>query len=233
MSVFVMGDLHLSLAVNKPMDLFGGVWNGYVEKIRTAWLELISPDDTVMLAGDTSWGMSLDEALLDFQFIEALPGKKLLLKGNHDYFWTTVTGMRRFLTEHGLTTIDFLHNAAVELNGIAYCGTRGWFLENEGTGVSEGGKVYRRELIRLQASLEEGKKTGAEELVAVLHYPPIFQNFSCTEILEILHAYGVRRCYYGHLHGRSLRYAKEGTQGGITYTCISADRLNFRPMRID
>ena len=177
--------------------------------------------------------MSLDEALLDFQFIEALPGKKLLLKGNHDYFWTTVTGMRRFLTEHGLTTIDFLHNAAVELNGIAYCGTRGWFLENEGTGVSEGGKVYRRELIRLQASLEEGKKTGAEELVAVLHYPPIFQNFSCTEILEILHAYGVRRCYYGHLHGRSLRYAKEGTQGGITYTCISADRLNFRPMRID
>lgn len=162
-----MGDLHLSLAVNKPMDLFGGVWNGYVEKIRTAWLELISPDDTVLLAGDTSWGMSLDEALLDFQFIEALPGKKLLLKGNHDYFWTTVTGMRRFLTEHGLTTIDFLHNAAVELNGIAYCGTRGWFLENEGTGVSEGGKVYRRELIRLQASLEEGKKTGAEELVAV------------------------------------------------------------------
>ena len=233
MSVFVMGDLHLSLAVNKPMDLFGGVWNGYVEKIRTAWLELISQDDTVLLAGDTSWGMSLDEALLDFQFIEALPGKKLLLKGNHDYFWTTVTGMRRFLTEHGLTTIDFLHNAAVELNGIAYCGTRGWFLENEGTGVSEGGKVYRRELIRLQASLEEGKKTGAEELVAVLHYPPIFQNFSCTEILEILHAYGVRRCYYGHLHGRSLRYAKEGTQGGITYTCISADRLNFRPMRID
>ena len=233
MSVFVMGALHLSLAVNKPMDLFGGVWNGYVEKIRTAWLKLISPDDPVLLAGDTSWGMSLDEALLDFQFIEALPGKKLLLKGNHDYFWTTVTGMRRFLTEHGLTTIDFLHNAAVELNGIAYCGTRGWFLENEGTGVSEGGKVYRRELIRLQASLEEGKKTGAEELVAVLHYPPIFQNFSCTEIVEILHAYGVRRCYYGHLHGRSLRYAKEGAQGGITYTCISADRLNFRPMRID
>ena len=233
MSVFVMGDLHLSLAVNKPMDLFGGVWNGYVEKIRSAWQELVSPDDTVLLAGDTSWGMSLDEALLDFQFIEALPGKKLLLKGNHDYFWMTVTGMRRFLTEHGLTTIDFLHNAAVELCGIAYCGTRGWFLENEGTGISEGGKVYRRELIRLQASLEEGKKTGAEELVAVLHYPPIFQNFSCTEILEILRAYGVRRCYYGHLHGRSLRYAKEGNQGGITYTCISADRLNFRPMRID
>lgn len=233
MAVYVMGDLHLSQAVNKPMDLFGGVWNGYVEKIQAAWTNTITPEDTVLLAGDTSWGMSLAEALLDFQLIEQLPGRKLLLKGNHDYFWTTVTGMRRFLAEHQLNTLDFLHNSAVQIGEIAYCGTRGWFVENENAGAAESGKVYRRELIRLKASLEEGRKLGAPELVAVLHYPPVFQTFVSTGILELLHTYGVRRCYYGHLHGRSLRYAKEGCIDGITYTCISADHLNFSPLRID
>ena len=233
MSVFVMGDLHLSLTANKPMDLFGGVWNGYVEKIRQSWQTLISQEDTVILAGDTSWGMSLNEALADFRFIEALPGKKLLLKGNHDYFWTTVTGMRRFLAEQGIATLDFLHNTCAVIGDKAFCGTRGWFLENGNNEAGDGGKVYRRELLRLRTSLEEGRKTGACELIAVLHYPPIFQNFRCEEILEILKTYSVRRCYYGHLHGRSLRYAREGVIDGIAYTCISADHLDFRPLRIE
>lgn len=231
-SVFVIGDLHLSLTVNKPMDLFGGVWNGYVEKIREGWNALVSQEDTVILAGDTSWGMSLDEALADFRFIEALPGKKLLLKGNHDYFWTTVTGMRRFLAEQGIRSLDFLHNTCAVIDGTAFCGTRGWFLENENDADGDGGKVYRRELIRLRTSLDEGRKSGAQELVAILHYPPLYQSFRCGEILDILSAYSVRRCYYGHLHGRSLKYAREGEINGVQYACISADHLNFRPVRV-
>ncbi|MBQ4048221.1 MAG: metallophosphoesterase [Clostridia bacterium] len=231
MSVFVIGDLHLSLAVNKPMDLFGGVWNGYVEKILAGWQAAVAPEDTVILAGDTSWGMSLEEALEDFKMVEALPGKKLLLKGNHDYFWTTVTGMRRFLAEQGLETLDFIHNTCCRIGDVAYCGTRGWFQEN-GSEIP-GGKVYNREVMRLKASLEEGKQTGAAELVAILHYPPLFQSFRSREMLDLLQAYGVKRCYYGHLHGKSLRYAFEGDFGGVSYHCISADRLNFQPYRMD
>ena len=228
MAVFVIGDLHLSLAVDKPMDAFGGVWNGYVEKLRAGWNELVSPEDTVLLAGDTSWGMSLADALADFRFVDELPGRKLLLKGNHDYFWTTVTSMRRFLAENGVTTLDFLHNACAVVDGIAYCGTRGWFLDAGETG----GKIYQRELIRLRASLEEGRKSGAEELAVVLHYPPVYMNFRCDEIIAILREYDVRRCYFGHLHGKSLKYVREGVIDGIEYNCISADRLLFRPMRI-
>ncbi|MBE6952235.1 MAG: serine/threonine protein phosphatase [Ruminococcaceae bacterium] len=231
MSVFVIGDLHLSLAVNKPMDLFGGVWNGYVEKILAGWQAAVAPEDTVILAGDTSWGMSLEEALEDFKMVEALPGKKLLLKGNHDYFWTTVTGMRRFLAEQGLETLDFIHNTCCRIGDVAYCGTRGWFQEN-GSEIP-GGKVYNREVMRLKASLEEGKQTGAAELVAILHYPPLFQAFRSREMLDLLQAYGVKRCYYGHLHGKSLRYAFEGDFEGVSYRCISADRLNFQPYRMD
>ena len=213
------------------MDLFGGVWNGYVEKLREAWPKTVTADDTVILAGDTSWGMSLEEALQDFQMIEAFPGRKLLLKGNHDYFWTTVTSMRRFLAEQSLETLDFIHNTACRIGNVAYCGTRGWFQENGGE--IPGGKVYNREVMRLKASLEEGKRTGAEELVAILHYPPLFQNFRSREMLDLLVAYGVKRCYYGHLHGKSLRYAFEGEFEGVTYRCISADRLNFIPLKID
>ena len=230
MPVFVIGDLHLSLAVNKPMDAFGGVWNGYVDKICAAWSKTVGTEDTVILAGDTSWGMSLEEAAADFRLIDELPGKKLLLKGNHDYFWTTVTGMRRFLAEQGFSSLDFIHNTCVRIGDVAYCGTRGWFQENGGE--IPGGKVYHREVMRLKASLEEGRRTGADELVAVLHYPPLFQNFRSREMLDLLAEYGVKRCYYGHLHGKSLRYAFEGINEGVTYRCIAADHLRFTPLEI-
>ncbi|WP_418271735.1 metallophosphoesterase, partial [Intestinimonas sp.] len=146
MALFAIGDTHLSLSANKPMDVFGGGWTGYVDKLSAGFRELVAPEDTVVIAGDVSWGMSLEEAEKDFAFLDALPGKKLLLKGNHDYWWTTVSKMTRFFAEHGFTTLKILHNNCHFCGETALCGTRGWFYEEDQNGHNE--KVFNRELIR-------------------------------------------------------------------------------------
>ncbi len=232
MALYAIGDLHLSLSVNKPMDLFGGNWVDYVSKLKTAWEATVSPEDTVVLAGDISWGMNLNQALADFQFIETLPGKKLIIKGNHDYFWTTVSGMSRFLAENGLTSMSFLNNSFVDVEGIAVCGTRGWFLDSDTGSKAQNQKLYQRELIRLRLSLESAKNHPGEKVV-VLHYPPLYPGLRCTEMLQLMQEFGVRRCYYGHLHGRSLRDAVRGEREGINFHCISADGIQFTPERIN
>ncbi len=227
MALYAIGDTHLSLGSSKPMDVFGGGWTGYVDKLRRGF-EAVRPEDTVVLCGDLSWGMSLEEARADFAFLDALPGeKKLLLKGNHDYWWTTARKMNGFFAENGFTTLEILHNNCWLYGEIALCGTRGWFYEEERGEHSA--KVFNRELIRLEASL---KAAGEREKYCFLHYPPLYQGYRCQEIIDLLERYHVTRCCYGHLHGGSHRLAVSGTQDGVEYRLVAADYLGFCPEKI-
>lgn len=226
MALFAIGDTHLSFGVNKPMDVFGGAWNGYVDKLIHGF-SVVKPEDTVVIAGDISWGMSLEQAEKDFAFLDELPGRKLLLKGNHDYWWTTASKMNRFFDEKGFTTLHILHNNCYFYNDVALCGTRGWFYEEDADGQNE--KVFNRELIRLESSL---KSAEGCEIRCFLHYPPLYEGYECGEINDLMRKYGVKHCYYGHLHGGSHRLAVEGIRDEIEYRLIAADYLRFVPKLI-
>ena len=226
MALYTIGDTHLSLSSNKPMDVFGGGWTGYVEKLAEGFRE-VGPEDTVVLCGDLSWGMSLPEAREDFAFLNALPGRKLILKGNHDYWWTTASKMKQFFAENGFDSFDILHNNCHFYGDLALCGTRGWFYEEDRGEHSA--KIFNRELIRLEASL---KAAGEREKFCFFHYPPLYHGYRCQEIIDLLEKYGVSRCYYGHLHGGSHRLAVRGMQGAVEYHLVAADYLGFRPKKI-
>ena len=226
MALYAIGDLHLSLGTNKPMDVFGPGWANHVQRLEEAFSSL-GEEDVTVLCGDTSWGIDLSQSLEDFRFIDRLPGKKLLVKGNHDYWWTTASKMRRFFQDNGLTTIDILHNNCHFYGDWAVCGTRGWFYEEEQSGHNE--KVFNREVIRLEASL---KAAGDRPILAFLHYPPLYTGYRCLEIIAKLEAYGVKDCFYGHLHGPAHRRAIEGTVGTVGYHLVSADYLRFVPKKI-
>ena len=227
MSLYVIGDTHLSLGGSKPMDVFGGRWENYVEKLREGF-STVRPEDTTVICGDISWGMSLTEAREDFLFLHNLPGRKIILKGNHDYWWSTATQAYKFFAANGIDSIEILNNNCCFYEDYALCGTRGWFYE-ESRGEAHDRKMLSRELMRLEASL---KAAGEREKLAFLHYPPKMLNYECTEILDLLCAYGVRRCWYGHLHsgGRSLAF--EGEYRGIRFKLVSADHVLFIPQRI-
>lgn len=226
MALYAIGDLHLSLSVNKPMDIFGPSWVNHTRRLEEAFSQLEEGDLTV-LCGDTSWGIDFGESLADFQFIDRLPGKKLILKGNHDYWWNTAAKMKRFFAENGITTIDILHNNCHFYGEFALCGTRGWFYEEEQSGHNE--KVLNREVMRLEASLR-----AAEErpILAFLHYPPLYTGYRCPEIIQKLEEYRVRQCFYGHLHGPTHKRAIEGTVEGVGYALVAADYLRFAPKKI-
>ena len=227
MALYAIGDLHLSLSSNKPMEIFGDGWKDYVQRIKEGFSQL-NDDDVTVLCGDISWGMSLEESLEDFKFIDALPGKKILLKGNHDYWWNTVAKMERFFKEHELTTMSFLYNNCLSYSDKAICGTRGWFyeLDNEGT---HNEKMLLREAGRLETSL---KLAGEREILCFLHYPPLYQGYECPELLRLLQEYRVKACYYGHLHGASHRRRIEGNSHGTDYSLVAADYLRFIPKKI-
>ena len=227
MALYAIGDLHLSFGADKPMDVFGGAWTGYVDKLREG-LSVIGPDDTTVLAGDLSWGMDFDQAREDFQFIAQIPGRKILLKGNHDYWRNTAAKFYRFCQENGFENLFLLNNNAYEYDDYALCGTRGWFYEEERQGTHDE-KVFHRELLRLEASLKAAER---EKKLCFLHYPPLYQNYRCPEILQLLHQFGVERCYYGHLHGASHKLAIEGNREGIEYFLVSADYVNFSPVKV-
>ena len=227
MALYAIGDPHLSLGCDKPMDAFGGAWEGYVDKLR-AGFAVLNAEDTVVLCGDLSWGMSLEEAREDFAFLDALPGgRKLLLKGNHDSWWTTAAKMGRFFQENGFTTLDILHNNCHLYGEAALCGTRGWFYEEDRGEHSA--KIFNRELIRLEASL---KAAGEREKLCFLHYPPLYQGYRCQEIIDLLKKYAVKLCCYGHLHGGSHRLAVTGQCGAVEYRLIAADYIGFRPVKL-
>lgn len=224
MALYAMGDLHLCLGAPKPMDVFGGAWVGYMEKLKQG-LSVITEKDTLVLMGDLSWALDLNSAVADFAWINEIPGRKIILKGNHDYWWSTQAKFTKFCLENGFSDLNLLNNNCYFYDDWAICGTRGWFFEEERSGDHDE-KVFRRELIRLEASL---KAAGDREKMVFLHYPPRYKGYTCREILDLLESYGVRQCFYGHLHGASHKLAMEGTWDGIEYRLLSADYLNFQP----
>lgn len=226
MPLYAIGDLHLGFSVDKPMDIFGERWKGHTERIRESFSAL-TDEDTIVLAGDTSWGISLDEALADFEFLESLPGKKIILKGNHDYWWTTRSKMETFFALNGLEKLSILHNNCFFYGDSAVCGTRGWFFEEDEAGHNE--KVMNREVGRLEASL---KAAGDKQILCFLHYPPLYFGYTCPEIIQTMQKYGVKKCWYGHLHGAGHKNAVQGERGGIEYSLISGDYLRFIPRKI-
>lgn len=227
MALYAIGDLHLSLGADKPMDIFGGAWVGYMDKLRQG-MSVITEADTTVLLGDLSWALGLDSAKADFAWIDQIPGRKIILKGNHDYWWSTAAKFYKFCQEHGFTDQLILNNNHYEYEGYAICGTRGWFFEEDRSSDHDG-KVFRRELMRLEASL---KSAGDMPKIVFLHYPPRYKGYECTEILELLKKYEVRQCFYGHLHGASHGLAMEGLWDGVEFRLVSADRLNFRPFQV-
>ena len=229
MALYTSADLHLACSVNKPMDVFGGKWQNYMEKIASRWQALVRPEDTVVIGGDLSWGIDFKQCLADFQYLDRLPGRKILLKGNHDLWWNTVKKMNAFLEENHFQNIEFLHNNCFFYEKTAICGTRGWFFE-EDFKESHDEKIFRRELIRLEASLKAGRAGNPDEILCFLHYPPIYANFRCGEIIDLMKRYGVSRCIYGHLHSDSLRWAVTGMQEGIDFTLVSGDYVDFTPV---
>ncbi len=224
MSIYAIGDTHLSFSTDKPMDIFGG-WTDYVYRLEKSWRAVVKDEDTVVIPGDISWAMSLEDAEEDFRFLHNLPGKKIILKGNHDYWWTTKRKMDTFLKEKGFDSIEILHNNAYRVGGFTICGSRGWFYDAQ-TGLDK--KVIAREAARIDRSIEEGKKLGGE-LIVFLHYPPLSQEQKCDEIMEVLIRHGIKRCIYGHLHGGSCLYAVQEKVDGIDFSLVSADFLQFCP----
>lgn len=225
--LYAIGDLHLSFANDKPMDVFGEAWRDHAEKLKEGFAPLTAEDVTV-LCGDLSWAMGLEQALPDFRFIDSLPGTKIVLKGNHDYWWSTAAKAEKLFAENGIKSIRILHNNALFYGDYALCGTRGWFYEEE-RGAEHDRKIMRREVMRLEASLQAG---GDREKIVFLHYPPIYQKYECPEILELLERYEVKQCFYGHIHGRGIPGAFNGWRGQTKFRLVSADAVDFRPVPV-
>ena len=242
MAIYVIADLHLSLSVNKPMDVFGGKWHRYTERLQENWQSTVTPEDWVIIPGDISWGMNFREIKKDFEFLNSLNGRKIIIKGNHDYWWATMKKMSEFITENGFHTINFLHNNSYIIEDKIICGTRGWLM----TGVDEpdplGGSqdnpddvdlVMARERQRLLVSIQDGRKRtkNGEELLAFIHYPPIYGNSICEPILEVLVEQQVKKCYYGHIHTVSEKKLAQ-SYGGVEFELIAGDHLGFTPKKI-
>lgn len=235
MAIYAIADLHLSFEENKPMSVFGDNWEGHCKKIKENWIKKVKPDDTVILPGDFSWATYLSNAEKDFAFLDELPGKKILLKGNHDYWWTTVTNMKKYLDKKRFTTIDFLYNNSYCIENKIIVGTRGW----NSIEAEESEKMLNRETIRLKLSIENGLQNYGKdkEIICFMHYPPItqtnlhYQKFS--QFVAIMKEYGIKKCYYGHLHGPSHKDAVEGKIEGIAFKLVSADYLNFDLLEVE
>lgn len=227
MALWTIGDLHLCLGADKPMDVFGGNWQGYMQKLEEN-LSVIGPEDTTVLPGDLSWALDIGQAKEDFAFVSRIPGRKILLKGNHDYWWTTAAKFYKFCAENGFSDMFLLNNNCYTYGDYAICGTRGWFYEEKKEGTHDE-KIFLRELGRLETSL---KAAGEREKLCFLHYPPRYKGYECPEILSLLEQYGVKRCFFGHLHADSHRLAVEGDWHGIDFRLVSSDYVNFIPQRI-
>ena len=240
MSLFAISDLHLSIGeeINKPMEVFGARWNGYVKKLEKNWRAVVTDNDDVVVAGDISWALKLDQALPDLKFIDSLPGTKYIGKGNHDFWWSTASKMHKLFEENDIKTIKILYNNAYRLPSFIICGTRGWFtdkLHQNVVGEVDYDKIVNRELLRLKLSLDEAKKLQSDcpelEILVFLHFPPVHGDFSCPEIVELLKEYGIKRCFYGHIHG-AYNLPRSFVHEGIQMIMTSADHLNFAALPI-
>ena len=230
MAIYTIGDLHLSFHENKPMSIFGDNWKGHEEKIKKDWIQKIKETDLVILPGDFSWSTYLSDTKEDFEYLNSLPGKKLLLKGNHDYWWTTITSMRNFLKENKFDNIDFIHNNSYEFENCIIVGTRGW---NQSEDI-EDKKILKREALRLELSIQDGiSKYGEDkEIIVFMHYPPLTKNYINTDYTRLMKKYNIKRCYNAHLHANSIQDAVEGNIDGIEYKLVSSDGLDFKLLKI-
>lgn len=232
MSIFTIGDLHLSFGTDKPMDIFG--WGNHSEKIKKDWLEKVNRNDTVIIPGDFSWAMKLEEAYKDFEFVNNLPGRKIISKGNHDYWWNTITKMEKYIRENNFETINFLQNNSYLVENKIIVGTRGWTANN--WNAENNRKILKRENDRLKLGIEDGlKKFGEDkEIIVFLHYPPFFKEPVPDEIdfIKTMNGYNIHRCFYGHLHGESHNEAYEGEMNGINFELVSCDYLDFKLKRL-
>lgn len=230
MAIYAISDLHLSFDQNKPMSVFGEIWENHVDKIKENWIKQVKEEDLVLLPGDFSWAMRLEDTFHDFSFLQELPGEKVLLKGNHDYWWNTLTKMRKFLQENQFSKVDFLYNNSYCKEDTIVVGTRGWTL---GDNDEENTRILKREVERLKLSLEDGiKKYGTEkEILVCMHYPPLKDN-QITDFVKVMMDYPVKKCIYGHLHGVSQRFVVEGEYYGIDFKMVSCDYTNFKLIKI-
>ncbi|WP_138205511.1 metallophosphoesterase [Haloimpatiens lingqiaonensis] len=227
MALYALSDLHLSLSADKPMDIFGENWRDHDEKIKNNWINKIKEEDTILIAGDISWSMNMEEGIKELQWVNDLPGRKIFVKGNHDYWWTGITKLNN-LYDH----MNFIQNNYFIYEDYAICGTRGWIIPYGDNSTEHNKKIYNRELIRLKLSLDSAKKNGFKKIIVMLHYPPTNDKFQNTEIIDMLKEYEVEKVVYGHLHGPSLKRLFQGNIDGIEYIVTSADYLDFNPIKI-
>ena len=231
MALFVLGDPHLSLGASKPMDIFPG-WNDYVDRLEKNWRKLITPQDTIVLAGDISWAMRLTDTRKDFAFLQQLPGQKIIMKGNHDYWWSTVSKMNQAMAGK----LNFLHNNFFVAEGWGICGSRGWVTPGDPMFRPEDEPIYQREVIRTRTSLEAARKAGCENLLLMLHFPPIcLQDYlqSCNNgFTELLEEFAVQLCIFGHIHGDGAHMAPQGQIKGAACHLVACDALNFQPVKL-
>lgn len=237
MSIYIIADLHLSFNEPKPMSIFGENWKNHEEKIKQEWQKKVSENDTVLLLGDFSWAMHLKDTLKDFEYLNSLPGKKIMLKGNHDYWWNTISSMQKFLKENGFSNIEFLQNNSLEVENKIICGTRGWTVAGVDTQNSK--KMIQRECIRLELSIKDAikKNVSGKEIIVCMHYPPILKlnvlNNEMTDFVRILKKYNINKCFYGHLHGTSISEAVQGKCFGIDFKLVSADGMGFKLLKLE
>jgi len=230
MAIYAIADLHLSLGLDKPMDIFGEKWKNHEKKIEENWLKKVKEEDLVLLPGDFSWAMNLEEAKKDFEHINNLPGTKLLLKGNHDYWWTSLKKMREFLNENRFKNIDFIYNNSYIWEDKIILGTRGWSEQEDNAE-----KIIRRENLRLRLALENAVQQFGEdkEIIVCMHYPP-FNGYEELELnfIKTMKSYNVIKCIYGHIHGEAQKEAIQGTIEGIEFKMLSSDYTNFDLVKI-
>ena len=231
MSIFAISDLHLSLSTDKPMDVFGSKWDNYEERMADSWNKVVTDNDLVIIPGDISWAMYLNDTQADLEYINNLKGQKLLLRGNHDYWWTTLSKMEAYIKENHFNTLHFIKNTAFLWEDTAICGTRGWTI-NHSTEPCEDKKIYDRERQRIVLSLEEAKKLKAKEIIVAMHFPPIEKDGMSDGFMDIFKEYGVGECVFGHLHADAHKNAPSGEKDGIKLRLVSCDYLNFTPVLI-
>lgn len=226
MRLFAIGDLHLPGGDDKPMDVFGTHWEGHFDKIRENWLATVQDGDCVLIPGDITWAMQLRDAVPDLERIGELPGRKVFVKGNHDYWWSSLTQVKRVMPEG----CEVIQHSAVDLDACVVCGTRGWTLPTRDASFSaEDEKIYRRELTRLRLALDAAKAMAADRpIVVMLHYPPLYDAERDTDFTAMMETFGVSQVVYGHLHGAGIKAGFTGTHHGIGYHLVSCDSLNFR-----
>lgn len=222
MAIFALSDLHLPLGNDKPMDVFGAGWDNYVGKIEYNWKKIVKDTDCVIINGDFSWAMYMEESLADFKFIDSLPGKKILTKGNHDYWWATITKLNKFKEKHNLESVFFIHNSAIKIDDVAISGTRGWICPSDKNFKKDDMKIYERELSRFETSVKEACGL-ADTVIAALHYPPD------DAFVKIMADYNVSLCVFGHLHGRKAEEFKSPYKNCFL---VSSDYLRFIPKRL-